>query len=242
MTFLILKYGKRRAGQDERRNKSGPRYYTNNGGFFIKPYLTIEPSDKPQTKNITISNLEYPSIEVDPEVFKRNVWVLKIRSNEKRIGKYSISKTAYNCRIGLSIIRDNQSLFEELPLHYLPAKCNYTGPTKYVNGRRQQHAGALPNVYVARLLADTKDTVKVFPVGTENDALLLFTFEDCEHVYVITHRKDENGQHTNITQLDFNKDYLFHLRLYSDGFKELREKRFKFVAKSWDDVTFKEIK
>jgi hypothetical protein len=148
-------------------------------------------------------------MEIDPEVFKRKVWVLQIRSEQKRFLKRS--KTAYNCRIGLSIIRDNKSLFpEELPLHWrgskdLPGKCNYTGPS----GR---HSIELPNQYVARLLADTKDTVMVFPVGIENGALLLFTFEGCERVYVITHRRDD-GTETNITELDFNKDYQFHVRL-----------------------------
>ena len=33
MTFLMLKYGKKSPEQDERRNKSGPRYNTNNSGF-----------------------------------------------------------------------------------------------------------------------------------------------------------------------------------------------------------------
>ena len=54
--------------------------------------------------------------------------------------------------------------------------------------------------------------------------------------HVITHRKDGNME-TNITALDFNREYQFHVRLYSAGFKELQQKRFKFVAKSWDDIT-----
>jgi len=60
---------------------------------------------------------------------------------------------------------------------------------------------------VACLLAETSDTVKEFLVGTENDALLLFTFEGCEQVYVITHLKDGIVE-TNITPLDFNREYL----------------------------------
>jgi hypothetical protein len=246
MTFLILKYGRKRLQQHDWRtrcNKSDntkpPRNYTNNSAFFIKPHLTIQAPDTPETENVTISRLENPpqsNREIDPEVFKRKVWVLQIRSERKWFFKKS--KTAYNCRIGLNIIQNNKPLFEELPLHWrtngLPGKCNYTGPT----GR---HAIELPNNYVGRLLDDTKDTVKVFPVGTEYDALLLFTFEGCEYVYVITRRKEDSSV-TNITRLDFNEDYQFYVRLYSDGFKELREKRFKCIVKSWDDITFRETK
>jgi hypothetical protein len=231
LTFLRLKYKRIGPEQYDWGSRSSPTYHRKSTAFF-KPYLTIEPLNKPETKNITISNLEWPSIERDPEVFKRKVWVLKIRSKEKRL-KYSISRTAYNCRIGLGVIRNNRTSFEGLPLKWLgsnklPSKSNYTGSMRYEN-RRQQHASALPNSYVARLLAETPDTVKEFLVGTENYALLLFTFEGCEHVYVITHRKDGNIE-TNITPLDFNREYLFHVRLYSDGFKELHQKRFKFIA------------
>ena len=200
--MLRLKYGKRRPQQDERRNKSGPRNYTNNSGFFIKPYLTIEPLEKPESKNITLSNVDI-SGERDPEVFMGKVWVLKIRSKEKRL-KYSISRTAYDCRIGLGIIRDSRTLFEGLPLQWLgpndlPRQCNYQGSIRYEN-RRQQHASALPNSYVARLLAETSDTVKEFLVGTENDALL-FTFEGREQAYVIV----------VITQIGNNFGYLHRL-------------------------------
>jgi hypothetical protein len=68
----MLKCGKKRLQQDDsrsRRNKNSPGNYTNNGGFFIRPYLTIEPLDKPTTKNIIISNAEgagYTSKEIDP--------------------------------------------------------------------------------------------------------------------------------------------------------------------------------
>jgi hypothetical protein len=241
MTFLILKYGKKRLQQDgggSRSSRCGSRHYRESSAFFIKPYLTIEPLDRPETNNITISNVEgagYNTKEIDSEEFKGKVWTLKTRSKEKSIGNFCFSKTADNCRIGLGIIRNNRTLFEALPLHWqgpnkLSGKCSYYG-------RRQQHASALPSAYVARLLADNKDTVEEFLVGTENYALLLFTFEGCEHVYVITHRNHGNID-PNITPLDFGTEYLFHVRMRGDGFKELRQKRFKFVAKSWDNITF----
>ena len=66
-------------------------------------------------------------------------------------------------------------------------------------------------------------------------------FEGRQQVYVITCRKDGNTW-TNGTPLDFNTEYLFHVRLQCDGLKELRQKRFKFIAKSWDDITFQEMK
>lgn len=154
----MLKYGKKSPEQDERRNKSGPRYNTNNSGF--QWYLTIEAVDKPETENIIISVLVHPPEpprEIDPEMVKRKLWVLKIVSKQKPIAKYSFSRTAYNCRIVLSIIRDNKTLSEGLSLHWrgskdLPRKCNYTGPSG-----RQQHANELPNSYVARVLAETSE-------------------------------------------------------------------------------------
>ena len=75
MTFLILKYGKRRPEQDDwrgRGSRCGSKYYRKSSAFFIKPYLTIEPLDNPETENITLSNVDV-SGERDPEVFKGKV-------------------------------------------------------------------------------------------------------------------------------------------------------------------------
>jgi hypothetical protein len=65
MTFLILKYGKRRSEQVDwrsRGNRCGSKYYRKSSAFFIKPYLTIEAADMPDTENITISVLENPPV------------------------------------------------------------------------------------------------------------------------------------------------------------------------------------
>jgi len=73
-----------------------------------------------------------------------------------------------------------------------------------------------------QLLAQIKDAIK--------------RINEFTYVVMMMHGKAGNIE-TNITPLDFNNDYLFHVRLRSDGFKELRQKRFKFIAKSWDDIT-----
>ncbi|MGA8081076.1 MAG: hypothetical protein WB988_04375 [Candidatus Nitrosopolaris sp.] len=45
---------------------------------------------------------------------------------------------------------------------------------------------------------------------------------------------------SDLVALAFNREYLFHVRFHSDGHKELHLERFKFIAKSWDDITFQE--
>ena len=37
---------------------------------------------------------------------------------------------------------------------------------------------------------------------------------------------------------DFNREYLFHVRFHSDGYREIHQRRIKFIAKSWDEITF----
>jgi hypothetical protein len=114
------------------------------------------------------------------------------------------------------------------------ADTKYTSNIRPLFAHAKEIAGKRPNTMIT-------DGAPNFHEAFIKEFYILFTFEGCEHVYVITYRKDGNIW-TNIPPLDFNREYLFHVRLHSDGFKELHQKRFKFNAKSWDDITFQEMK
>jgi hypothetical protein len=130
-----------------------------------------------------------------------------------------------------------------MPLHWLgpnplPRKCNHGGSLNEGIQKREQYARALPESYLGSLFAASSDTTK-FLVGTENDVLLLFTFEESQHAYIITPRAGGITE-SDLIPLAFNREYLFHIRFHSDGHKELHLERFKFIAKSWDDITFQD--
>jgi hypothetical protein len=118
----------------------------------------------------------------------------------------------------------------------LPRKCNHGGSLSEGMQKREQYARALPLSYLGSLFAASSNTTK-FLVGTQIYVLLLFTYGDSQHAYIITPR--EGGiTAADVITLDFNTEYLFHIRFHSDGHKELHQERFKFIAKSWDDITF----
>ena len=237
---MTLLRKRRHSKDDERRrhrgSRSGPEYHRKSSAFFIRPYLATGQIYKSRINDITLTFLE----DV-PELFRGNVWILPLRNREVGRGKLSLSRTAYNCRAGLSIIRDGRTLFEEVPLRWLgsnqlPRKCNYGGSLKDGIERREQYASALPFSYLGRLFGETSNSTK-FLVGTQNDVVLLFTFEESERAYVIT---DLGSGITEaaLAPLDFNREYLFHVRFHSDGYRELDQRRIKFIAKSWDEITF----
>lgn len=236
---MTLLRKKRHFKGDERRSRgsrSGSEYPRKSSAFFIRPYLVTGQIYKSRLNDITLTLLE--SV---PELFRGNVWILPVRNREVGRGKLSLSRTAYNCRVGLSIILGERTLFEEVSLRWLgsnqlPRKCNYGGSLKDGIERREQYASALPFSYLGGLFAGTSNSTK-FLVGTQNDAMLLFTFEESEMAYVITDLGSGITE-AGLVPLDFNREYLFHVRFHSDGYRELHQRRIKFIAKSWDEITF----
>lgn len=236
---MTLLRKKRHFKEDERRSRSsrsGSEYPRKSSAFFIRPCLVTEQIYKSRLNDITLTFLE--SV---PELFRGNVWILPLRNREVGRGKLSLSRTTYNCRVGLSIILDERTLFEEVPLrwlgpNHLPRTCNYGGSLKDGIERREQYTSALPFSYLGRLFAGTSNSTK-FLVGTQNDPMLLFTFEESEKAYLITDL-GSGIREAGLLPLDFNREYLFHVRFHSDGYRELHQRRIKFIAKSWDEITF----
>ena len=213
--------------------EASPEYHRKSNAFFIRPYLATEQIIKSGINDITLTFLGS-----EPEHFRGNLYTIPVVNKHVRVG-YVFSRTAYNCRIGLSIVRDNRTLFEELRLRWLgsnslPVECNYGASLEEGITKREQYARRLPKSYLGSLFANSSDTTK-FVVGTENNVLLLFTFEGSKQAYVITYMP------RTVISLDFNVEYLFHVRFHSDGYRELYKNQFKFIAKSWDNIAFEEM-
>jgi hypothetical protein len=90
----------------------------------------------------------------EPEKFRGNACILPVRNREK---KFSLSRTAYDCRAELGIIRNNRKLIEQdIPLQWLgsnqfPTKCNHGSSLKEAKDRREEYRRALPLAYLGSL-------------------------------------------------------------------------------------------
>jgi hypothetical protein len=224
--------------QDERRSRGSEcrsEHCRKSSAFFIKPYLATEVY-KSRLDEITLT-----FVGKEPEKFRGNVWILPVNNREKKFGRISISRAAYDCRVDLSIIMNNRKILQDIPLEWLgsnqiPAECNHGSSLDGTLERKEQYRRALPLASLGSLFQISSNSTK-FLVGTEDDIMLLFTFEESDHLYVITAL--ENGiTAQDLVRLDFNTQYVLHIRFHSDGHKELHERRIQIYAKSWDDITF----
>lgn len=201
--------------------------------FFIKPHIKCGELIPNRVSNIKVTTLRDES-----EEFNGIVWSLPITNKDYRWKRLSISRTAGNCIAKVNIMRNNSTFRNQLPLHWrlgndpLPRDCHIASLRSF---NHDGFAAALPFIYLGKLFYN--NLITTIPSGIHDELLLLFSFENCESVYLISSLSggiiEDNMQYLS---LFFNVEYKIQIQFKSDKHDNLAEKMFKLNARSWDNV------
>lgn len=235
-----------------------------NQKFFVKPYIEISTELTKRSVNVQIADLNI----FNPANFIVNVWTLRISNQDKRLesrlsflkkipcvdkipynkwfffqlSKIRLSKNITECNVHFNIIEDGNPKYDnDMPLLWrrneLPVQCN-AGSIR--NATREQYVEAMPNSYGSELNKNSQSIS--MHIGTNNEILLFFTFEESNHIYLITHNELEEEENTISTTLPFDKDFEIQIRVSSNEYNDREGKSFRIIAESWDKINIKSIR
>jgi hypothetical protein len=219
-----------------RNNSYSSKQKTTDKGFFIKPRIKIG-----KLKDHNIEEITATAFGKDSETFTGTVWSIPISNKNYGIGKRSLSRDISNCYVEINIIQ-NKTIKYTQNIHLcwlgeepLPTNCNIAMTPVGNVERREEYATHFPFCYIGQLFQNRTSPINM-PRGTNNEALLFFTFPEGNSLYIIPTFAFTEEIIPSLS-LDYNSDYEVQLNFRSEEYTHT--KRMKLVATSWDSIDLK---